>query len=337
MYVCARAPTPTPDPTPPPAQTVGYGDLAPSTWRGQLFACFVIMCGVVFLAMPIAIVGRTFTQTWEERDEWRLQARVRQLLSRRGVGMQGVALAFQKHDVDGETGLSMKELVDFCGELELTGNGAGQLLPSEIATLWRSLDKSGRGTVSLEELTNAFFPGRANRRSRNSIGAEDMAHSPSYVQKLEDRRQMANIMHSLQAYHEEGAARQAAMARRVGTLEDAIGSVRTDLGELKGLMTALAQKPSVDRSMSRRHHRNGGRNGGEATATAVADGLNGCSEATSASFAPTVTPTPDGKSSASESFVADRRTTNTCVKDSPPAWRIAAPVAMEASDASLAA
>ena len=40
--------------------TVGYGDLSPKTWRGQLFACIVIVCGVVFLAMPLAIVGRTF-------------------------------------------------------------------------------------------------------------------------------------------------------------------------------------------------------------------------------------------------------------------------------------
>jgi hypothetical protein len=39
--------------------TVGYGDLTPQTWRGQAFACIIIICGVVFLAMPLAIVGNT--------------------------------------------------------------------------------------------------------------------------------------------------------------------------------------------------------------------------------------------------------------------------------------
>ena len=38
------------------------GDVSPSTWQGQLFGAIVILCGVIFLAMPLAIVGRTFTK-----------------------------------------------------------------------------------------------------------------------------------------------------------------------------------------------------------------------------------------------------------------------------------
>jgi hypothetical protein len=48
--------------------TVGYGDLTPQTWRGQIFGAVVIISGVIFLAMPLAIVGRTFNSVWDERE-----------------------------------------------------------------------------------------------------------------------------------------------------------------------------------------------------------------------------------------------------------------------------
>ena len=41
--------------------TVGYGDINPQTWLGQLFATVTMFVGVFFLAMPLAIVGGTFT------------------------------------------------------------------------------------------------------------------------------------------------------------------------------------------------------------------------------------------------------------------------------------
>ena len=40
--------------------TVGYGDVSPTTWRGQLFSVIVILTGVIFLAMPLAIVETTY-------------------------------------------------------------------------------------------------------------------------------------------------------------------------------------------------------------------------------------------------------------------------------------
>ena len=41
--------------------TVGYGDINPQTWLGQFFASITMFVGVFFLAMPLAIVGGTFT------------------------------------------------------------------------------------------------------------------------------------------------------------------------------------------------------------------------------------------------------------------------------------
>ena len=39
--------------------------LAQATWRGQLFGSLVILCGIIFLAMPLSIVGNNFASTFE--------------------------------------------------------------------------------------------------------------------------------------------------------------------------------------------------------------------------------------------------------------------------------
>ena len=47
--------------------TVGYGDMYPQTPHGKAINSFAMLFGVLFFAMPIAIVGNNFTQAWEEK------------------------------------------------------------------------------------------------------------------------------------------------------------------------------------------------------------------------------------------------------------------------------
>ncbi len=48
--------------------TVGYGDVAPVTPLGKLFAGFVMLTGLVVLALPIAIIATGFSQEVGRRD-----------------------------------------------------------------------------------------------------------------------------------------------------------------------------------------------------------------------------------------------------------------------------
>uniref|UniRef100_A0A7S2HF39 Potassium channel domain-containing protein n=1 Tax=Haptolina brevifila TaxID=156173 RepID=A0A7S2HF39_9EUKA len=53
--------------------TVGYGDITPLTWGGKMLTCICIVIGVLFMAMPISIVGSAFATAWEEMHidhEW---------------------------------------------------------------------------------------------------------------------------------------------------------------------------------------------------------------------------------------------------------------------------
>jgi hypothetical protein len=54
------------------------------------------------------------TDAWGEREVLRLHARLRQILSTRGIGAAEVEEVFSANDTDGEDGLSKAELFNFC-------------------------------------------------------------------------------------------------------------------------------------------------------------------------------------------------------------------------------
>lgn len=49
-----------------------------------MFTTLIIITGVIFLAMPLAIVGRTFSKVWDERQNLKLHSRVRSRLVKKG-------------------------------------------------------------------------------------------------------------------------------------------------------------------------------------------------------------------------------------------------------------
>jgi len=49
--------------------TIGYGDLAPKTLFGRVFAVFIGVCGVIVTGLIAAIAVRAITGVYEIRDE----------------------------------------------------------------------------------------------------------------------------------------------------------------------------------------------------------------------------------------------------------------------------
>ncbi len=47
--------------------TVGYGDSTPATDTGLVIAAAAIVAGVLFMSMPLAIVGNNFVTVWSEK------------------------------------------------------------------------------------------------------------------------------------------------------------------------------------------------------------------------------------------------------------------------------
>jgi hypothetical protein len=62
------------------ATTVGYGDLFPVKGVGYLVAASLMLFSLVILALPVGVIGGTFSKVWEEYDEQKktLEANLRE-------------------------------------------------------------------------------------------------------------------------------------------------------------------------------------------------------------------------------------------------------------------
>ena len=86
-------------------------------WRGQLLGSLIICGSVIFLAMPLAIIGRTFTAVWDAREIVRLHAKFRAKLINKGITSTELVIALRANGQDGEDGLGLMGLYDFCNQV----------------------------------------------------------------------------------------------------------------------------------------------------------------------------------------------------------------------------
>ena len=82
--------------------TVGYGDIYPTTALGYIITSVAIICGVLFMAMPITIVGNNFAAVWEEKEAIKVVLKMQELLLLRDMRATDVLLVFAEFDDSGD-------------------------------------------------------------------------------------------------------------------------------------------------------------------------------------------------------------------------------------------
>jgi len=143
--------------------TVGYGDVSPTTPAGKCFCCFVIVCGIIFLAMPLTIVGNNFSDVWNDRELLKLQTLVRQMLIENGWGPDEMMVAFKEFDRDGDGNIDTHEffyLAKHILKLPLT--------KVALHKLWRSIDVDGSGSIQFAEFAAVCFGMNVEDEEMNS-------------------------------------------------------------------------------------------------------------------------------------------------------------------------
>ena len=120
--------------------TVGYGDTSPTTISGKCITIVAMLVGVVFMAMPLSIVGNNFTLAWEERAKERVIVRIQRLCIEREISLAGVQDLFDSADSD-QTG--MLGYLEFCAFLRKLGL---DLPPSQMRHMFRMFDEASNGS-----------------------------------------------------------------------------------------------------------------------------------------------------------------------------------------------
>jgi len=138
--------------------TVGYGDYSPLTTSGRLLTGMAIICGICFVSMPIAIVGKTFSEEWDRCSlELIVEAQQQLYASSMCSGLSAESQSsyllevFRLLDADGSGVIDYREFIRALKRLGV------HLAPQRTRQAWKKLDADESGAIDFVEFL-AIFP-----------------------------------------------------------------------------------------------------------------------------------------------------------------------------------
>merc|ERR1719436_2089928 len=105
------------------------------------------------MAMPIAIVGQSFSQTWFNQDRIMLLEMVRSRLVAQGFTMEDTRDAFDEVDGDGSGEIDMEEFRNMIATFNIPS-----LTQAKMRRLFRYFDTDGDGVVSFHDFLYTLYP-----------------------------------------------------------------------------------------------------------------------------------------------------------------------------------
>jgi len=132
--------------------TVGYGDVYPMSHTGRAVAIFAIICGVLFMAMPLSIIGNNFTIAWEERKKLGAVVALQRHCIDRGFKVREITALFEEADESGDGTITYLEFRSFMDHIDL------KLKPSEARQLFAAFDDAKTGVITFYEFCHVVFP-----------------------------------------------------------------------------------------------------------------------------------------------------------------------------------
>lgn len=130
--------------------TVGYGDKSPVTLGGRFVAVCIMLFGVLFLAMSLALVGDSFTTIWDQRGHVLLLMQVREQL--RGRSVEDAYLLWAEIDDDDNGTLDYTEFKQILDRFEVP------ISKRKMKELFHFFDNDNSGYITFEEFFAHIFP-----------------------------------------------------------------------------------------------------------------------------------------------------------------------------------
>jgi len=132
--------------------TVGYGDYYPKSLLGYIVASILTFVSVLFLALPVGIIGNEFTACWQSRHQVLLKTRVRKCLLKWGYTAKDLQLLIQYVDVDEDGFLTLSEFLELIQQMRV-----GISLEHAV-DLFILFDTDQNGQIDHGEFLRQIFP-----------------------------------------------------------------------------------------------------------------------------------------------------------------------------------
>jgi len=132
--------------------TVGYGDITPVSTLGTVIVSILVIMSALYMAMPLGIIGYTFTQIWKDRDRILLTLKTRERLEQWGYAAEDILVLFKLFDADDDGELDIDDFRNMIKRLRIG------LQDDRIVELFAFIDKDSGGTIDDQEFVRAIFP-----------------------------------------------------------------------------------------------------------------------------------------------------------------------------------
>lgn len=147
--------------------TVGYGDYLPTSAAGKLVVGSLITCSVLYMAIPIGIVGAAFNEVWKRRDCILLVKRTRDQMVQLGYTAVDIPCLFKLFDSDNDGELGRGDFVRMIASMNIT-------LPAErVIQLFDEFDSDGGGSIDAIEFIRHVFPKAYSELYGNNLDDDD--------------------------------------------------------------------------------------------------------------------------------------------------------------------
>lgn len=132
--------------------TVGYGDMFPETPIGRWIIGFLVVTSMLYMSIPLGIIGNAFSEVWRQRDRILLMRRFRMRLIQWGYRVYDIPKLFQLFDRDGDGELDFSEFKRMIRDM-----GLG-LISTRVLELFEIFDHDSSGVVEEKEFVKGLFP-----------------------------------------------------------------------------------------------------------------------------------------------------------------------------------
>jgi len=132
--------------------TVGYGDVAPETSEGRAVVSALVIISVLYMAMPIGIIGHSFTCAWQDRHRILLLERTRERLVQWRYTAKDIPVLFDTFDVNKDGRLDKHEFRKMLHTMGIDFHD------HQHTDLFEYLDDRRNGAVSAQEFVHKLFP-----------------------------------------------------------------------------------------------------------------------------------------------------------------------------------
>lgn len=132
--------------------TVGFGDMVPKSRAGIIVSTLLMVVSLLYMAMPIGIIGHSFTVAWKDRRYILLVERTRELLQQWSYTPHDIPVLFATFDLDQDGFL---DFVEFRKMFLKMGIGFKE---TDLIDLFEYFDNDGSGGIDDSEFVRRVFP-----------------------------------------------------------------------------------------------------------------------------------------------------------------------------------